>query len=49
MKQLQGMMKEEPELTEDEVTKRIIDRWMNMTNEEKQVYKNMVLNPPELL
>lgn len=43
----EGMMKRDPELTEDDVTKKIIDRWIKMTNEEKMVYRNMVLNPPD--
>jgi len=40
----EGIMKSDPYLTEDEVTKKIIDRWMKMTNEEKGVYRKMVLN-----
>ena len=44
----EGMMKKDPDLTEDEVTKKIIDRWIKMTNEEKLIYRNMVLNPPEV-
>jgi len=37
-----GMRKRNPELHKREVTKMIIDRWMKMTIEEKEVYKNMV-------
>jgi len=40
-----GMLKNDPDLSEDDVTKLIIDRWIKMSNDEKEVYRKMVLNP----